>query len=232
MLDKVLIVDDDREIIQILRKYFEAASFEVFCAYDGAAALLKFAEVKPSLVVLDIMMPELDGHAVCRAIRAVDSVPIIILSARDAEDDKLMGLELGADDYVSKPFSPREVVARAKAVVRRSQMKTRGNETQILHSGVIFLNVTEHRLLVAGNNVELTATEMKILGLFLRSQRRVFTREQILEAVQGYTFEGYERVIDAHVKNIRRKIGDGERGEKYLRTVYGMGYKWEEPDAE
>lgn len=220
----VVIVDDDEKIVRLLKAYFEKESFAVFTAYDGLAALTAVKEHAPDIVVLDLMLPELDGWEVCRRLRQESEVAILMLTARDEESDRLVGLELGADDYVAKPFSPREVVARAKAILRRVGRAI--NKADILRFGLLEIDSLRHQVVFNGNVVELTPTEFKILELLAKKPGQVFSRLQIVDAVQGYAFEGFERTIDAHVKNLRRKIGDNPKEPRYIQTVYGIGYKF------
>jgi phosphate regulon transcriptional regulator PhoB len=225
MSKKVLVVDDEREIVKILRAYLEEAGFSVVTAADGQEALTVFRREKPAFVVLDWMLPKLSGIDVCRALRKESDVPIIMLTARVEETDKLIGLELGADDYVTKPFSPRELVARVRAVLRRAE----GGEVQpeLLEVGDISLDTASRAVLVRGEKMELTPTEFDLLTLFMQNPGRVFTRMQLLDKVQGYAYEGYERTIDVHIKNLRQKIEESPSKPRRIVTVYGVGYKFE-----
>ena len=220
----VVIDDDDEKIVRLLQAYFEKEGFAVFTAYDGLAALTAVKEHAPDIVVLDLMLPELDGWEVCRRLRQESEVAILMLTARDEENDRLVGLEMGADDYVAKPFSPREVVARAKAILRRVGRAI--NKADILRFGLLEIDSLRHQVVFNGHVVELTPTEFKILELLAKKPGQVFSRLQIVDAVQGYAFEGFERTIDAHVKNLRRKIGDNPKEPRYIQTVYGIGYKF------
>ena len=220
----VVIGDDDEKIVRVLQAYFEKEGFAVFTAYDGLAALTAVKEHAPDIVVLDLMLPELDGWEVCRRLRQESEVAILMLTARDEESDRLVGLELGADDYVAKPFSPREVVARAKAILRRVGRAI--NKADILRFGLLEIDSLRHQVVFNGHVVELTPTEFKILELLAKKPGQVFSRLQIVDAVQGYAFERFERTIDAHVKNLRRKIGDNPKEPRYIQTVYGIGYKF------
>lgn len=225
MAAKVLVVDDEAQIVRVLRGYLEKAGFSVLTASNGPEALRIARQERPALVILDLMLPGMDGLDVCRTLRKESDVPVIMLTARVEETDRLIGLELGADDYVSKPFSPREVVARVRAVLRRTQaaLKAPGEET--LTVGELRLNVPKRLLFVGERQVELTPSEFEILRLMMRSPGRVFTREQLLEATQGLAYEGYERTIDTHVKNLRHKIEKTPRRPEYILTVHGVGYK-------
>ena len=223
----VLIVDDEPKIVQLARDYLEHAGFAVLTAGDGASAIQVVRTRRPDLVVLDLGLPHLDGLDVTRTLRAESATPIVMLTARDDELDKLLGLELGADDYITKPFSPRELVARVRAVLRRSERTPDAGQT--LAVGDLVLDVPRMRTDVAGRAVELTSTEFSILATMARQPGRVFTRSQLLDAVRGVAFESYERAIDTHIKNIRRKIEPEPREPRYLLTVYGVGYRLAEP---
>ncbi|HEY63981.1 MAG TPA: response regulator transcription factor [Caldilineae bacterium] len=230
MAKKILVVDDEWKILQVVSAYLKQAGFDVVTARDGQAALDVFRHEKPDLVILDLMLPGLDGLDVCRMIRRESSVPIIMLTARAEEVDRLIGLELGADDYVVKPFSPREVVARVKAVLRRASGDAPPPE--ILRVGDIVIDLARHTVEVAGRPVDLTPTEFQLLAAMARYPGRAFTRLQLLEQVQGSAYEGYERTIDAHIKNLRAKIEPDPKHPRYITTVYGVGYKLEgAPDA-
>jgi two-component system, OmpR family, alkaline phosphatase synthesis response regulator PhoP len=218
----ILVVDDEPKITRLVRDYLESAGFTVVTAADGREALMRARTERPDLVVLDLGLPQLDGLDVTRRLRRDGDLPIIMLTARDDETDKLIGLELGADDYVTKPFSPRELVARVRAVLRRHD---RDGTDGVLRAGALTLDVPRMRLEVDGLSVELTATEFSLLAAMARQPGRVFTRSQLLDAIHGVTFESYERAIDAHVKNIRRKIELDPHDPRHLLTVYGVGYR-------
>ena len=220
----VLIVDDEPEIVRLVRDYLERAGFEVMTAATGPDALREFMRRRPDLVILDLTLPETDGLDVARAIRRASDVPIIMLTARTGEADRVAGLELGADDYVTKPFSAREVVARVRAVMRRAQAAaTRDDVVRVGESMV--LDAPRMQVQVDGREVLLTATEFQILLYMARQPGRVFTRAQLLDAVHGVAIESYERAIDAHVKNIRRKIERDPHAPRHLQTVFGVGYR-------
>jgi DNA-binding response OmpR family regulator len=219
----ILVVDDEAKIVQLARDYLERAGFVVVSAADGPAALTVFRSAKPDLIVLDLALPTLDGLDVTRMIRKDSPVPIIILTARGEESDKLVGLELGADDYITKPFSPKELVARVRAVLRRWESARVGGDT--LHVGELTLDLPRMRATMGTRELDLTPTEFQLLATFARYPGRVFTRKQLLDALHGIAFESYERAIDAHVKNIRRKLEPDSRRPQYLLSVYGVGYK-------
>ncbi|CAG0935079.1 Alkaline phosphatase synthesis transcriptional regulatory protein PhoP [Thermoflexales bacterium] len=220
----ILVVDDEPKIVQLARDYLEHAGFTVLTASDGPMALHAARASKPDLIVLDLGLPQTDGLDVTRALRKDSDVPIIMLTARSEESDKLIGLELGADDYITKPFSPKELVARVRTVLRRTDRATRAEE--IIRVADLTLDVPRLRLTVGDNPIELTPTEFQLLATLARQPGRIFTRGQLLDAVHGIAFESYERAIDAHIKNIRRKIEPNSREPRYLLTVYGMGYKF------
>jgi two-component system, OmpR family, alkaline phosphatase synthesis response regulator PhoP len=218
----ILVVDDEPKITQLVRDYLESAGFRVVTAGDGREALMRAHTEHPDLVILDLGLPQLDGLDVARSLRRDGDLPIIMLTARDDETDRVIGLELGADDYVTKPFSPRELVARVRAVLRR---RDRDVTDEVLRAGSLMLDLPRMRLEVDGRPVELTATEFSLLTAMARQPGRVFTRSQLLDAIHGVAFESYERAIDAHVKNIRRKIELDPHDPRHLLTVYGVGYR-------
>jgi DNA-binding response OmpR family regulator len=222
---RILVVDDEVQIARVLRGYLEQAGLAVIIAHDGRQALRLARQESPDLIILDLMLPEVDGLDVCRALRKESNVPIIMLTARVEETDRLIGLELGADDYVTKPFSPREVVARVRAVLRRTRPDPEQGFDETLRVGELMLDTARRALTVAGRRVELTPSEFEVLRAMMRSPGRVFTRAQLLEAAQGTAYEGYERTIDTHIKNLRQKIEDAPRRPEYLLTVHGVGYR-------
>lgn len=229
MSSRVLVVDDEVQIVRVLRGYLEKAGFTVLTAHDGEDALRIARQESPDLVVLDLMLPGMDGLDVCRVLRRESNVPIIMLTARVEETDRIIGLELGADDYVTKPFSPREIVARVRAVLRRSLGAGMAPESEeVLEWGELRLDVARHSLRVGERMAELTPSEFEILRTMMKAPGRVFTRAQLLEAAQGIAYEGYERTIDTHIKNLRQKIEAAPRRPQYLITVHGVGYKLQE----
>ena len=220
----VLIVDDDVKLVNLLRTYFDKEGFSIYSAYNGLDALQIVRERKPDIIILDLMLPGMDGWDVCRKIRKDNDVPILMLTAREEETDRLVGLEIGADDYVTKPFSPKEVVARVKAILRRTNKEVIRHEP--IRIGTISIDLERHEVTCNQQIVELTPTEFKILELLAMNKGKVFSRLQIAEQTQGYTFEGYERTVDAHIKNLRRKIEIQPKEPQYIQTVYGIGYKF------
>jgi DNA-binding response OmpR family regulator len=221
----ILVVDDEPKIAQLARDYLEHAGFDVLIARDGPAAIVAVRQRHPDLVVLDLGLPGLDGLDVTRELRRDSSIPIVMLTARDDELDKLLGLELGADDYLTKPFSPRELVARVRAVLRRTE-RTAAAPSDLIRAGDVVLDVPRMRAEVAGRTVELTATEFGLLKTLAASPGRIFTRSQLLDEIRGVAFESYERAIDSHIKNLRRKLEPDPRVPRYVLTVYGVGYRF------
>jgi DNA-binding response OmpR family regulator len=224
----ILVVDDEPKIAALARDYLEHAGFAVVTAGDGRSALDAVRRTRPDLVVLDLGLPEVDGLDVTRAIRRDSSLPIVMLTARDDEIDKLLGLELGADDYLTKPFSPRELVARVKAVLRRvdAGRQPEPGSREVVRAGDLTLDLPRMRADIAGRPVELTPTEFQLLATMAAQPGRIFTRSQLLDAVHGVAFESYERAIDTHIKNIRRKLEPDPREPRHVLTVYGVGYRF------
>jgi DNA-binding response OmpR family regulator len=222
----VLVVDDEARIVKLVRDYLERAGFGVLVASNGEMALQIARGERPDLIVLDLMLPGVDGLDVCRQLRQESGVPIIMLTARVEEADRIVGLELGADDYVTKPFSPHELVARVRATLRRVSGQV--GPSTVIRAGDIELDTATLRAAVAGQPVELTPSEFQLLATLARHPGRVFHREQLLEAIHGVAFEGYDRSVDSHVKNLRRKIEPNPREPRYVQTVYGVGYRFVE----
>jgi DNA-binding response OmpR family regulator len=223
-MQRILVVEDEMQIARNLRDYFEAAGFEVVVVGDGTAALASVRGSRPDLVILDLGLPGLDGLDVARELRRTATTPILMLTARGEESDRVVGLELGADDYLVKPFSPKELVARVRAVLRRTGGTAAGAE--VLRAGDVEVDLPKMRARVGGEPVDLTPTEFHLLATFVREPGRVFTRGQLLDALHGVTVESYERAIDAHVKNLRRKIEPEVGRPRYVLTVHGVGYRF------
>ncbi|MDA8285955.1 MAG: response regulator transcription factor [Actinomycetota bacterium] len=226
----VLVVDDEDKIREVVRTYLEHDGYAVFLASSGQEALEAAARLGPDLVVLDLMLPDLPGEEVARSLRAVSEVPIIMLTAKASEDDRVAGLRLGADDYLAKPFSPRELAARVEAVLRR----TPGAEPEIasFNGGELRIDKARREVFVSGRSVALTRSEFDLLATLASRPGRVWSRYELVTRVQGYDYEGYERTINAHVKNLRRKLGDDPRCPRFVTTVAGIGYKLDAtPDA-
>ena len=220
----ILVVDDEPKIVQIARDYLERAGFGVVTAGDGRSVLPTVRSAKPDLIVLDLALPGMDGLDVTRALRRESEIPIIMLTARDDEADRLVGLELGADDYIVKPFSPKELVARVRAVLRRWEGARAG--TAVVRAGDLVLDVPRMQATVGDRVLSLTPTEFQVLAVMARQPGRIFTRGQLLEAVHGIAVESYERAIDSHIKNIRRKLEPDPRHPRYVLAVHGIGYKF------
>jgi DNA-binding response OmpR family regulator len=224
MAQTILVVDDEARIVKLVRDYLERAGFDVLTARDGETALQVARREQPDLVVLDLMLPSVDGLDVCRRLRQESSVPIIMLTARVEEADRVVGLELGADDYVTKPFSPRELVARVRATLRRTSGQV--GPATIIRAGEVELDTAALAATVAGQPVELTPTEFQLLATMAQQPGRIFSREQLLKAIHGVAFDGYDRSVDSHIKNLRRKMEPDPRQPHYVQTVYGVGYRF------
>jgi len=220
----VLLVEDEAKIVRLARDYLERGGFAVLSAADGESALAAFRSDHPDLAVLDLGLPGMDGLDVLRSLRRESNTPVIILTARGEESDRLVGLEMGADDYMVKPFSPKELVARVRAVLRRAEGAPAAG-AELIHAGDLALDVPRMRLKINDNPIEVTSTEFQLLAAMARQPGRIFTRAQLLEAVHGVAFESYERAIDTHIKNLRRKIEPDPRQPRYILTVYGVGYR-------
>ena len=230
-MERILVIEDELKIARTVRLYLQQAGYEVTVVDDGAMALPAFRSQLPDLVILDLMLPHVDGHDICRKIRQTSGVPIIMLTARTEETDRIVGLELGADDYVTKPFSLRELTARVRAVLRRSQGQVQAS--QVLHAQGIVVDLDRLTATHNGCPLDLTPYELLILAEFVRQPGRVLTRLQLLEQLGDVAYEGYDRVIDQHIKNLRAKLGDDARHPRYIATIYGTGYKLlEEPTNE
>lgn len=224
----ILVVDDEVKILQVLKAYLQGEGYTVITARDGKAALEKTFSLQPDLILLDLMLPGISGEEVCRRLRQNSKVPIIMLTAKAEAEDRVEGLGIGADDYITKPFSPQEVLARIKAVLRRVQDEG-GKLADILtfSGGDLVVDTLRREVRYQEEKVHLTPTEFKILSVMARSPGRVFSREQLTEMVHGYNYEGFDRTIDAHIKNLRQKLEAGSNTPQYLHTVYGMGYRFE-----
>jgi DNA-binding response OmpR family regulator len=220
---RVLVVDDDVKTVELVTLYLNRDGYRVITAYDGVEALRLARESRPNLIVLDLMLPGIDGLEVCRTLRNESDVPIIMLTAKTTDQDKLIGLGLGADDYVTKPFSPRELAARVRTVLRRLPGE-RGPEK--IEYGTLTLDFLEREAFLAGRPLNLTKVEFKLLGVLVKEPGRVFSRGELIEKALGYDFEGFDRTIDVHILNLRRKLEPDPRQPKYIKTVYGGGYKF------
>ncbi len=222
---RVLVVDDDVKTVELVRLYLNRDGYRVLAAYDGREALRLAREAHPDLIVLDIMLPGIDGLSICRTLRAESDVPIIMLTARTTDQDKLDGLDTGADDYVTKPFSPRELAARVRAILRR--LPGERGPAEIDYGG-LKLNFIKHQAILDGRTLPLTEVEFKLLGVFTREPGRVFSRAELIAKAFGHDFEGFDRTIDVHILNLRRKMEPDPGHPRYIKTVYGAGYKFNE----
>ena len=225
---RVLVVDDDVKTVELVKLYLNRDGYRVLTAYDGVEALRLAREGHPDLIVLDLMLPGLDGLKVCHTLREESDVPIIMLTAKTTDQDKLEGLELGADDYVSKPFSPQELAARVRAVLRRLPGE-RGPE-EIKH-GELTMNFLKREVYFVGKPLNLTPVEFKLLAVLIKEPGRVFSRTQLIEKALGYDFKGFDRTIDVHILNLRRKLEPDPDHPRYVKTVYGAGYKLSEVES-
>ena len=225
---RILLVEDEKNIRDAVAAYLERAGCWVTPAADGQEAVDAFSLHQFDLVILDLMLPRLPGEKVCRIIRDTSDVPIIMLTAKGEVEDRIVGLELGADDYLIKPFSPRELVARVRALLRRAHINSEP-QREVLDFGGLTIDLNGHKVLVNDEEVDLTASEFKLLTTLSRYPGRVYSRMELVEKVLGYDFEGYERTIDSHVKNLRAKIGDDPRNPRWIYTVHGVGYRFEVP---
>ena len=228
-MQKILIIEDEIELVRVLQSYLEGSNFTVFSSGKGDQGLALWAQEQPDLVILDLNLPGMDGLDIAREIRRKDETPIIMVTARVEETDRLIGLELGADDYITKPFSPREVVARVKAVLRRAGAQS--PKSQVMSLGSLEIDLDAHKVTQAGKEVDLTPSEFTILETMASHPGRVFSRLQLLEATQGDAYEGYERTIDAHIKNLRAKIEPDTKNPTYIETVFGIGYRFSKDAA-
>jgi DNA-binding response OmpR family regulator len=228
---RILLVEDEKAIREAVSAYLEREGYWVTPAGDGQVALEQFDKSRFDLVVLDLMLPLVSGEDVCRAIRDASDVPIIMLTAKGELEDRVTGLELGADDYLVKPFSPRELVARVRALLRRAHVQSEPQRDRMVYGG-LEIDPTSHKALLGGEDLDLTASEFKLLVTLARYPGRVYSRMELVEKVLGYDFEGYERTIDSHVKNLRAKLGDDPREPTFIWTVHGVGYRFEPKSAD
>ena len=221
----ILIVEDEQKIAHLIRDYLQKEGFETTCFFTGEGVLEFVHSRKPHLILLDLMLPGSDGLSLCRDIRKDSQVPIIMLTAKIDEIDRLLGLEMGADDYICKPFSPREVVARVKAVLRRTTQMKKSPQGMQISIGTIVMDKEAREVSVSGNNINLTPSEYSLLEVVMESPGRVFSRSELIDRVQGYQFDGYDRTVDSHVKNLRKKLAEAGEGKEIISTIYGVGYK-------
>jgi two-component system alkaline phosphatase synthesis response regulator PhoP len=220
----VLVVEDDPKIAQLLKLYLEDGKFNVILASDGNEGWRFFQEQKPDVVVLDLMLPGLDGWEICQRIRACSDLPVLMLTARGEIEERVKGLDMGADDYITKPFSFREVITRIKVIIRRANRQV--EQRQMIRAGGLVIDIEKHQVALRGQLVKLTITEFKILELLATQPEQAFSRRSIVEYLQGTIYDGYERMLDAHIKNLRKKIESDPKCPMYIQTVYGIGYKF------
>ncbi|ADL69123.1 response regulator transcription factor [Thermoanaerobacterium thermosaccharolyticum] len=228
---KILAIDDEEKILDVIKAYLEREGYSVFTETNGANAINTFKSLKPDLVILDLMLPGLSGEEICSKIRAISKVPILMLTAKVEEDDKVYGFSIGADDYLTKPFSPRELTMRVKAILRRTKDDMALNDIFSFNDGDLVIDTRSYEVKKSGEIVNLTPNEYKLLTVMAQNPNRVFTRGELIEKVMGYDFEGFDRTIDAHIKNLRQKIEDDPKNPVYIKTVYGAGYKFGEENA-
>jgi DNA-binding response OmpR family regulator len=224
MQELILVVDDEPKIMRLTRDYLEKDGFRVISAVDGAEALTAARRDNPDLIILDLMLPDIDGWEVCRTLRRESGIPIIMLTARSEESDQIVGLELGADDYITKPFSPRTLIARVRAVLRRAQGKMKPQS--MVHAGELEIDLNAHLVRLKGQPVHLTPNEFRLLAIMAQHPGQLLTREQLIDQMHGISLESFDRSIDSHIKNLRRKIDSDPSGPVYIKTVYGEGYRF------
>lgn len=227
----ILVVDDDKKTVDLIRLYLEKERYRVLVAYDGQQALTLARQKYPSLIILDWMLPHVDGLDICRVLRAESQIPIIMLTAKAAEEDMLLGLDQGADDYLTKPFSPRELIARVRVVLRRSSQQVDDLPSEELSIGPFMVDFRSHEVRLHGKLVDLTPKEFKILETLMREPGRVFSRLELVKRVFGMDYEGFERTVDVHIMNLRKKIEPHPNEPVYLQTVYGVGYKFRREES-
>lgn len=223
---KIFVVDDEIKILEVVKSYLEREGFSVITETNGNNVLDTFKKEKPDLVILDLMLPGISGEELCKRLRQFSDVPILMLTAKVQESDKINGFSIGADDYITKPFSPRELVMRVKAILRRTTDDAPLAEIMSFNNDDLVVDFKAHAVKKKGVVVNLTPNEFRILKILIRNPNRVFTREELIEKVMGFDYEGYDRTIDAHIKNLRQKIEDDTKNPVYIKTVYGVGYKF------
>lgn len=226
-MTKIFVVDDEVKLLEVIKDYLIKEGFEVFTSVNGEEALKLFPLLQPDFLILDLMLPDLSGEEICRQIRKQSDVPILMLTAKSSEEDRINGLALGADDYLVKPFSPRELVMRVKAILRRTLVKTKTENILSFNKGDLVINLEEYTVKKQGKEIHLTPNEFQILLVMAQNPSKTFSRAQLINSALGYDFAGYERTIDAHIKNLRQKIEDNIKEPRYIQTVYGIGYKFQ-----
>lgn len=224
---KILVVDDEPNILNVIRAYLEKNGYVVYVAETGTNGLQLFENLQPDLIILDLMLPDMSGEEICRTVRRTSNIPILMLTAKSNEDDKINGLLIGADDYVTKPFSPRELTARVVSLLRRSQTQEVKDRQLLQFGNDLIIDLEHHEVFLKGELVYLTPIEFKLLVTLAKHPKRVFSRMELINQIQGYAFDGYERTVDVHIKNLRQKIGDDPKHPAYIATVFGVGYKFQ-----
>lgn len=227
MSEKILVVDDEINLLQVVKDYLALESYEVYTAERGKQAIELFHKVKPDFIILDLMLPDLSGEEICKQIRNQSDVPILMLTAKSSEEDKVTGLYIGADDYLTKPFSPRELAGRVRAILRRTKGNAVISDILSFNNDDLVIDIPKHVVKKNGEIVNLTPNEYKILLTLVQNPEKAFTRGQLINSALGYDFEGYDRTIDTHIKNLRQKIEDDVKEPRYIITVYGVGYKFQ-----
>ncbi len=227
MNEKILVVDDEINLLQVVKDYLTLEKYEVYTADRGNKAIELFHDIQPDFVILDLMLPDMSGEEICRHIRKESDIPILMLTAKSSEDDKVTGLYIGADDYVTKPFSPRELVGRVRAILRRTKGNTAVADILEFNGNDLLIDIPKHIVKKGGEVINLTPNEFKVLLTLAQNPQKVFTRSQLVSLAFGYDFEGYDRTVDTHIKNLRQKIEDDVKEPRYIVTVYGIGYKFE-----
>lgn len=228
---KILVVDDEKKILDVVKSYLEHEGFTIITETDGANALNIFKKENPDLVILDLMLPGLSGEEICERIRNISKVSILMLTAKVEEEDKVNGFSIGADDYLTKPFSPRELVMRVKAILRRAKDEMPLKDVFSFNNNDLIINTRSHEVKKNDELINLTPNEYKLLMVLIQNPNKAFTRDELVTKVMGYDYEGYDRTIDAHIKNLRQKIEDDTKNPVYIKTVYGIGYKFGEENA-
>ncbi len=226
-MPKIFVIDDEVRLLEVIKEYLQKEGYEVFTSVNGEEALRLFPVLKPDFIILDLMLPDVSGEEICRRIRKESNVPILMLTAKSGEEDRINGLGLGADDYLTKPFSPRELVMRVKAILRRAAGNIKMTHILSFNLGDLEINVDEYTIKKKGEEIRLTPNEFSILLVLAQNPNRTYSRAQLINAALGYDFAGYERTIDAHIKNVRQKIEDNIKEPHYITTVYGIGYKFQ-----
>lgn len=227
MNEKILIVDDEINLLKVVKDYLLIECYEVYTAERGNKAMELFHDINPDFIILDLMLPDMSGEEICKEIRKESNVPILMLTAKSDEEDKVYGLTIGADDYLTKPFSPRELIGRVRAILRRTKGNLSLTDVLEYNSKDLIIDISKHVVKKGGEDVSLTPNEFKVLSVLAQNPHKVFSRNQLVSLAFGYDFEGYDRTVDTHIKNIRQKIEDNVKESKYIITVYGIGYKFE-----